>query len=106
MYLIPLWPDVSNCCPVLFWKYRKNGSLKQRRTALTMPWLFAPEQLITRREAADRAGVCLMTIDRALADGRLTKYKAKNGNRVRIDIREVDEFVAVTPVSGPALMAS
>ncbi len=60
------------------------------------------EQLITRKEAAGRIGVSVMTIDRALRDDKLTRYRAVNSNRVRVDVREVDALMAFQPAIGPA----
>ncbi len=64
--------------------------------------LPTPKELISRKEAAQRIGVSLITIDRALASNRLTRYTTANGTRVRLDVREVDEMVTWRPASGPA----
>ena len=59
--------------------------------------LWAPEQLISRKEAAKRIKVSLVTIDRALANNRLTRYRSGNGFHIRLDAREVDALSAWTP---------
>ncbi len=69
---------------------------------MTQQVLPAPEQLISRKEAAKRIGVSLVTIDRALANNCLTRYTTASGTRVRLDAREVDQIVAWRPVTGPA----
>jgi excisionase family DNA binding protein len=48
----------------------------------TKPWL-------TRQQAAEHASVSLRTIDRMLAEGKLTRYRNKN-NRVRISADELE----------------
>jgi len=56
------------------------------------------DTLITRREAADRASVGLRTVDRWLAEGRLTRHKDGLG-RVTISPLELDELTTPRPVS-------
>lgn len=57
-----------------------------------------PEKTVwlTRKEAAERAGVSLRTIANCLADGRLTRHKDKLG-RVMIDAAEVDALAFPLP---------
>lgn len=51
-----------------------------------------PER-ITRAEAADRLGVSLATIDRYLADDRLTRVtKIEITNRVLLDADQVEQI--------------
>lgn len=52
------------------------------------PWL-------TKREAAQRLRVSLDTIDRAIADGRLTLYRYGEGGRrlVRLRTEDVDALL-------------
>jgi excisionase family DNA binding protein len=49
---------------------------------------------LSRQEASNELGVSLMTIARMLCDGRLTRYKAKNGHNVLIDKAQVDAINA------------
>ncbi len=65
------------------------------------PNLPDASRLITKRDAAKRIGVAQITIDRALASGKLHKYKLPNGFSVRLDIREVDELVVRRAGKGP-----
>lgn len=59
------------------------------------------KDLITRQQAADRAGLSIQTIDRYLAQGLLTKYKAGPTKRfVRVDSAELDELLRPEPETG------
>jgi excisionase family DNA binding protein len=60
-----------------------------------------PSRLITKQEAAKRIGVAQITIDRALASGKLQKYHLENGFSVRVSIDEVDRLVVRRASSGP-----
>lgn len=54
--------------------------------------------LLTRRQAAERSGLSLATIDRMLADGRLTPYRAAApAHTVRIDAAELDRATKPGP---------
>lgn len=54
----------------------------------------AQPTLITRRQAAERIGVSVRTIDRALSAGRLKKFTSKkNDYNVRVDAAQVDELL-------------
>lgn len=52
---------------------------------------------LTRREAAQRAGVGLRTIARRLADGKLTRHRDELTRRVLIDADELDAVRKPTP---------
>lgn len=51
---------------------------------------------LTRREASRRGRLGLRTVDRMLADGRLTKNVDRLG-RVRINAGELDQLTAPQP---------
>lgn len=55
-----------------------------------------PENLITRKEAADRAGVDVRTVDYWRGRGRLTTYRTR-GRHVRIDPAELDDYLKTAP---------
>lgn len=57
---------------------------------------------LTRREAVDRSGRTLRTVDRWLADGLLTRHVTGTGH-VRIDAAELD--LLLTPVPAGARTA-
>jgi excisionase family DNA binding protein len=67
--------------------------------------LPTPKQLISRKEAAQRIGVSLITIDRALANNRLTRYRSTNGFHIRLDAQEVDALSNWIPDTEPARIA-
>lgn len=48
---------------------------------------------LTRRQAAERAGVSLRTVDRLLADGTLTRVRTRGPVRVLVDADELDRAV-------------
>lgn len=52
---------------------------------------------LTRRQAADRAGVGLRTIARRLADGTLTRHRDDLTHRVMIDAEELDRALEPAP---------
>lgn len=54
--------------------------------------------LITKREAADRAGVIIRTVNNWLALGKLTKHVNGLG-QVRIDADELDRLLRFQPVN-------
>lgn len=56
------------------------------------------KNLITRNRAATRVGVSVRTIDRWLADGRLTKYVDGRGF-VSVDADELIRLTAPQPVT-------
>ena len=58
---------------------------------------MADKELITKNEAADRAGVTLRTIDNWFSRGWLTKHRDGRG-RVGIDAGELDELITFVPV--------
>lgn len=63
---------------------------------------MAKQPLITKNEAATRAGVTLRTIDNWFHRGWLTKYENGRG-RVGIDPGELDELITYVPaVSSPS----
>ena len=65
------------------------------------PNLPPAEYQITKKDAADRLGVTLMTIDRAIQRGNLRKHVLENGYNVVLDIREVDALTVWRPTVGP-----
>lgn len=54
---------------------------------------LAPEDSLSKAEAAKRAGVTPRTINRWVSQGYLTKYVGQV-NRVRISQRELDRFIS------------
>ena len=59
-----------------------------------------PETLITRAEAAARAGVSVPTVDYWRRTDRLTTHKNDLGH-VRVDADELDRLIIQKPVSVP-----
>ncbi len=57
--------------------------------------------LITKKEAAERLKVRPITIDRAIAKGKLHKHVLPNGYNVLLDVREVDALPVWRPTTGP-----
>ena len=55
-----------------------------------------PENLITRRQAATRAGVDVRTVDYWRTRGKLTTYRTR-GRHVRIDPAELDDYLKTAP---------
>jgi len=65
------------------------------------PNLPPEEYQISKKGAANRLGVALMTIDRAIASGKLRKHVLENGYNVVLDIREVDVLPVWRLTVGP-----
>jgi len=59
-----------------------------------------PENLITRKQAADRAGVDVRTVDYWRRVGKLTTYRTR-GHHVRIDPAQLDSYLKVAPEKHP-----
>ena len=52
--------------------------------------------LITRKQAADRAGVDVRTVDYWRGRGKLTTYRTR-GRHVRISQAELDDYLKTAP---------
>ena len=50
--------------------------------------------LLTRKEAADRLGISLMTLDAERSGGRLAYIQRKPGGKVWITQEAIDEYLA------------
>lgn len=55
-----------------------------------------PENLITRKQAATRAGVDVRTVDYWRRAGKLKTYRTR-GRHVRIDPAQLDAYLGVSP---------
>ena len=51
------------------------------------------EQLMTRRETAERLGVCVRTIDLMIRSGMIRAIRPTGGRAVRIVKSDLDEFI-------------
>lgn len=51
---------------------------------------------LTRKQAADRAGVGVRTVDNWRRAGKLTTYRTR-GHQVRIDQAELDNYLEIAP---------
>lgn len=54
--------------------------------------------MLTRREAAARAGVNIRTIDRWIRERKLTGYRAPGTRPVMIDAEELTELTTLRPI--------
>jgi excisionase family DNA binding protein len=59
-----------------------------------------PENLITRKQAAIRAGVDIRTVDYWRREGKLTTYRTR-GYHVRIDPAQLDDYLEIAPEQHP-----
>lgn len=66
-----------------------------------MPDRPVPTDLITRKEAAERVGIVLRTLDRRIASGELHTYRVVSRTPIRLSAAEVDELFAPHPVELP-----
>lgn len=57
--------------------------------------------MITRKEAATRAGVDVRTVDYWRREGKLTTYRTR-GRHIRIDPAQLDNYLGVVPEKNPA----
>lgn len=63
---------------------------------MVWPMTTPHEHWLTRRQAADRAGCGIRTVDRWLAAGLLARYTTPTGH-VRIDPAQLDALRTPTP---------
>lgn len=76
---------------------RGPASYRQRSQVTYCCCMTTDTEWITRRQAAERSGAGMRTIDGWLASGKLAKYTDGLG-RVRIDAAELDELLRPRPV--------
>jgi len=83
-HLEPVTPQVNS------WRMHRGKRLKEEPLpGPTYPWL-------SRRQAVARLGLHIRSVDRMLADGRLTRYHDRL-NRVRISVEEVETLLTHSP---------